>query len=59
MTSESRAPVISPMLAVADVPRAVDWYARALGATELWSLGPVAGVSVDGARRSSWRIHAQ
>ena len=49
MTSETRGPVISPMLAVADVPKAVAWYARALGATELWSLGPVAGVAVEGA----------
>ena len=37
------------MLAVQDAPAAVDWYKRALGATELWNLGGVAGLSIDGA----------
>jgi uncharacterized glyoxalase superfamily protein PhnB len=37
------------MLAVADTPTAVDWYKRALGATELWSLGSVAGMEIAGA----------
>jgi PhnB protein len=41
--------VISVMLAVADTPTAVDWYKRALGATELWSLGSVAGLEFAGA----------
>lgn len=42
-------PVISLMLAVADAPAAVAWYKRALGATELWSLGSVAGLAIEGA----------
>jgi PhnB protein len=37
------------MLAVEDTPTAVNWYKRALGATELWSLGPVAGLEIEGA----------
>jgi uncharacterized glyoxalase superfamily protein PhnB len=36
------------MLAVADAPAAVAWYQRALGATELWSLGSVAGLEIAG-----------
>jgi len=42
-------PLISVMLAVADTPTAVEWYKRALGATELWSLGSVAGLEIAGA----------
>jgi PhnB protein len=49
VTSELREPVISVMLAVPDTPTAVDWYKRALGATELWSLGSVAGMEIAGA----------
>ena len=37
------------MLAVADTPAAVEWYKRALGATELWNLGGVAGLEIAGA----------
>ncbi len=40
---------ISLMLAVQDAAAAVDWYKRALGATELWNLGGVAGLSIAGA----------
>ncbi len=49
MTSEPRGPVISLMLAVPDAPAAADWYRRALAATELWSLGSVVGLEVEGA----------
>ena len=42
-------PVISVMLAVPNGPAAVEWYKQALGATELWSLGPVAGLEIQGA----------
>jgi uncharacterized glyoxalase superfamily protein PhnB len=42
-------PVISVMLAVDDAPAAARWYAEALGATELWNLGSVIGLSVAGA----------
>jgi uncharacterized glyoxalase superfamily protein PhnB len=37
------------MLAVPDAHAAVAWYKRALGATERWSLGSVAGVEIQGA----------
>ena len=37
------------MLAVPDAPAAAEWYARALGAVELWNLGSVIGLSVGGA----------
>ena len=36
------------MLAVPDAPLAVEWYKRALGATELWSLGSVVGLEIEG-----------
>jgi len=37
------------MLAVSDAATATDWYKRALGATELWNLGSVVGLEIDGA----------
>lgn len=40
---------ISTMLAVVDAPAAVEWYCRVLGARVLWSIGPVAGLEIDGA----------
>jgi uncharacterized glyoxalase superfamily protein PhnB len=49
MTTRSQKPVISVMLAVSDAQAAVEWYKRALGATELWSLGSVAGLEILGA----------
>jgi PhnB protein len=42
-------PVISVMLAVADADAAARWYGEALGATVLWDLGGVVGLSVGGA----------
>jgi PhnB protein len=42
-------PQISLMLAVPSAPAAADWYQRALGATELWSLGSVVGLEIQGA----------
>jgi uncharacterized glyoxalase superfamily protein PhnB len=42
-------PVISVMLIVADADVAVAWYRTALGATELWNLGGVAGLEIGGA----------
>jgi uncharacterized glyoxalase superfamily protein PhnB len=41
-------PTISVMLAVADAAVASAWYQRALGATELWNLGSVVGLEIDG-----------
>jgi len=49
VTTQPQEPIISVMLAVADTPTAVEWYKRALGATVLWSLGPVAGLEIAGA----------
>jgi PhnB protein len=40
---------ISVMLIVPDATAAVAWYKKALGATELWDLGGVAGLDIDGA----------
>src|SRR5262249_19704322 len=40
---------VSLMLAVEDAPQAAAWYKSALGASELWSLGSVIGLEVDGA----------
>ncbi|HEX9999231.1 MAG TPA: VOC family protein [Actinoplanes sp.] len=41
--------LISLMLAVPDAGAASAWYQRAFGATELWNLGSVIGLQVDGA----------
>lgn len=49
MTVESKDPVISLMLIVADAAAAVTWYKTALGATERWNLGGVAGLAIGGA----------
>jgi PhnB protein len=49
MSPDTRQPLISVMLAVADAPDAVAWYTRALGARVLWSLGSVAGLELSGA----------
>ena len=40
---------ISLMLAVPDAPVAAAWYVYALGASELWNLGTVIGLEIDGA----------
>jgi PhnB protein len=37
------------MLIVPDAEAALSWYKKALGATELWNLGGVAGLEIDGA----------
>jgi uncharacterized glyoxalase superfamily protein PhnB len=41
--------LISVMLAVDDAAAALAWYKRALGATELWNLGSVVGMEIEGA----------
>jgi uncharacterized glyoxalase superfamily protein PhnB len=41
--------IISLMLAVPDAAAASAWYQRALGASELWNLGSVIGLEVQGA----------
>jgi len=40
---------ISLMLAVDDAAEAARWYREALGAGQLWSLGSVVGLEIDGA----------
>ena len=47
--NENTQPVLSVMLAVTDTPAAVVWYKKALGATELWNFGSVAGLEISGA----------
>ncbi|HEY3727958.1 MAG TPA: VOC family protein [Solirubrobacteraceae bacterium] len=42
-------PLISVMLIVSDADAAVAWYQDALGASELWNLGGVAGLEIAGA----------
>ncbi len=49
MTGEPGLPVISVMLVVPDVGAAIAWYRHALGAIELWNLGGVAGLEINGA----------
>ena len=45
----SRPISISVMLAVPDAASALAWYKEALGARELWDLGGVVGMEIDGA----------
>jgi PhnB protein len=42
------------MLIVPDADAAVDWYKRALSATELWNLGGVAGLEIE---RAPFFVH--
>lgn len=49
MTEPDNEVRISVMLAVPDATAASAWYQRALGATELWNLGSVVGLEIDGA----------
>jgi uncharacterized glyoxalase superfamily protein PhnB len=46
---QQKSTLISVMLIVPDAEAAVAWYKNALGATELWNLGGVAGLEIDGA----------
>jgi PhnB protein len=49
LSAKTGGAVISLMLAVPDAPAAVGWYKRAIGARELWNLGSVVGLEVEGA----------
>src|SRR5262245_58015089 len=49
MTDAKGKSLISVMLAVDDAPAALAWYKKALGARELWNLGSVIGMEIDGA----------
>ena len=49
MTTEAYRPVISLMLAVPDAAAAARWYIQAIGASELWNMGGVVGLTIGGA----------
>jgi uncharacterized glyoxalase superfamily protein PhnB len=49
MEDRQRSTAISVMLIVPDAEAAVAWYTYALGATEIWNLGGVAGLEISGA----------
>jgi PhnB protein len=49
MEARQRSAAISVMLIVPDAEAAVAWYKDALGATEIWNLGGVAGLEIGGA----------
>ncbi len=49
MNRDTATPFLSVMLIVSDAAAAVGWYTAALGAAELWNLGGVAGLQIDGA----------
>ena len=49
MSDETDRTFLSVMLIVSDAVAAVGWYKTALGASELWDLGGVAGLHVQGA----------
>jgi len=42
-------PVISVVLALTDTAAAARWYTQSLGSIELWNLGSVVGLTVEGA----------
>ncbi len=47
--SETGSTLLSVILIVPYAAAAVGWYTAALGAAELWNLGGVAGLHIDGA----------
>ncbi len=47
--AQQRPAAISVMLIVPDAEAALAWYKDALGATELWNLGGVAALEIEGA----------
>jgi PhnB protein len=49
MSARQSSTAISVMLIVPDAEAAVAWYKDALGATEIWNLGGVAGLEIGGA----------
>lgn len=66
VTSQKRGSVISVMLAVDDTPAAVNWYKQGLGAVELWNMGEVADLEIEGApfflaqpARNAWETPAK
>jgi catechol 2,3-dioxygenase-like lactoylglutathione lyase family enzyme len=49
MTGAPDPPAISVILIVSDAAAAISWYAAALGAGQLWDLGGVAALHINGA----------
>jgi uncharacterized glyoxalase superfamily protein PhnB len=49
VSDETNRTALSVMLIVSDAAAAIGWYKTALGASELWDLGGVAGLHVHGA----------
>jgi PhnB protein len=49
MSNAAARPALSVMLIVSDAAAAVSWYTIALGVSQLWDLGGVAGLHLDGA----------
>jgi PhnB protein len=49
MSNQGAHPTVSVMLIVSDADAAVRWYTTALGAGQLWDLGGVAGLHLEGA----------
>jgi PhnB protein len=49
MSNPAARPALSVMLIVSDAAAAVHWYTSVLGAGQLWDLGGVAGLHLDGA----------
>ena len=49
MSNAAARPALSVMLIVSDAAAAVNWYTKALGASQLWDLDGVAGLHLDGA----------
>ena len=49
VSDDNKRLALSVMLAVSDVPTAGEWYRRALGAVELWSMGGVEALQIAGA----------
>lgn len=50
---------VSVMLIVPDADAAISWYRTALGASELWNLGGVAGLEVNGAAFFLHEVNSQ
>ena len=48
MSTQKQDVTISLMIAVPDAPTAVAWYKQVFDATELWNLGSVVGLEIEG-----------
>lgn len=48
MSTQEQGATISLMIAVPDAPTAVAWYKQVFDVTELWNLGSVVGLEIEG-----------